>query len=91
MARPTGIPTTTIPVRFTPELMEKVKQAAKLLNWKDVDVVRLATEIGLVRLKRINYDLATVIDRAADAPSQPFETLKVATDEGEYKEGKKAK
>jgi hypothetical protein len=66
MARPTGKPTKTIPVRFSPELREKIRLAAKIMNWKEVDVVRLATSIGLVRLKRLDYDLAEVLDSAAE-------------------------
>ena len=70
MARTTGIPTKTIPVRLSPDLMEQVKAAARELNWKEVEIIRLCTQIGLVRLRRINYDLASVIDSAASVASE---------------------
>lgn len=61
-------PNTPVVVRFSNETMEEVKQAAALLGWADVDVIRLATQIGLVRLKRVNYKVAELVDLAANAP-----------------------
>jgi hypothetical protein len=75
----------TIPVRFPLPLLAKIKEAAKLMHRSEAEIIRLCTEIGLVRLKRINYDLASVIDTAADVSSPTeVEQLRAAEKPGIY-------
>lgn len=69
----------TVGVRFPEPLLEQIKMASAMMpGYSEADIIRLATEIGLVRLRRINYKLAETIDDAA-SPAQPREeTLRVA-------------
>ena len=71
----------TYPVRLPLPLLAKIKEAAKLMHRSEADIIRLCTEIGLVRLKRINYDIASVIEDAAtqrDTPPQNVTQLRAA-------------
>jgi hypothetical protein len=80
----------TIPVRFPLPLLAKIKEAAKLMHRSEQEIIRLCTEIGLVRLKKINYDLGAVIDAAAEVRSES-EQLRAAEEPGDYQAGRKKK
>lgn len=62
MARPTGVQTNSVQVRFTPREWAAICQAAEVSGWSKQDVIRRATEIGLVRLKRVDYQLGDIIE-----------------------------
>ena len=66
MAKPTGVKTMPVQVRMDEELRGEIREAAAKLHWQDQDVIRMAVKIGLAKLKRINYDLASAALDAAD-------------------------
>jgi hypothetical protein len=89
MARPTGNPTKPIPVRFTKQLLAQIKEAAELMpGYSAVDIIRLCTEIGLVRLRRINYRVAEVLDAGTGRYGME-DSLRVAEDEPKSARGGK--
>lgn len=64
-SRPSGKP---VPVRFPEEVVERVRQVSESLGMSFADTIRLATRIGLEQLKRVNYDLATLVVDANNHP-----------------------
>lgn len=70
MARPTGVKTKSIPVRFAPEDLENIKLAASMMKRSEQEIIRLCVDIGLVRLRRIKYKVAELIDDAAASVEQ---------------------
>ena len=92
MARPKKlVEDKTYPVRFPLPLLAKIKEAARLMHRSEAEIIRLCTEIGLVRLRRINYDLATIIDLAACTDDHPLEQLRAAEEPGKYQARRPAK
>ena len=65
-----------IPLRIPPELMVRIRFAAQALGLPISEVIRLATSIGLERLRRIDYDLARAVNDAAEPGRVP--SLRVA-------------
>lgn len=62
---PSGTP---YPVRISDAQMARLTEAARLLNMPIQEVVRLAADIGLTTLEKIDYDLARTIVDAVDKP-----------------------
>jgi DNA-binding MurR/RpiR family transcriptional regulator len=78
-------------LRFEPALLEKITEAAKRTGLSKADIMRLAMETGLEDLRRLQFDLPTLISQSARlsrtaisyAPADHAnETLRVAEDEG---------
>ena len=91
MARPTGIPSRSIPLRLTPPVLARVRAAAQRLGLSDQDVIRMAMGVGLEALRRVDYDLAALIcDASGIVRVEPEETLKAAETPPPYG-GKKKK
>lgn len=57
--------TRSFPIRIPERLMAKITQAAELLDIKQQEVMRLAMEIGLEDLARIQHHPASAIVEAA--------------------------
>lgn len=57
--------TRSFPIRIPERLMTKITQAAELLDMKQQEVMRLAMEIGLEDLARIQHQTASIISEAA--------------------------
>jgi len=55
-----------MPFRCDDELREKIDTAAEMTGLSKADIMRLAMQIGLIDLKRINYELAQVVSDKAD-------------------------
>lgn len=55
----------SIPIRIPERLMTKITRAAELLDMKQQEVMRLAMEIGLEDLARIQHHPASAIAEAA--------------------------
>ena len=53
------------PIRMSPELMEKVTEAANLTGMAQADIMRLAIQMGLEDLRRINYNIGKCVSDAA--------------------------
>ena len=62
------------PIRIDPELEAKIEEAARLTGFSKADVMRLAMRIGLEDLRRINYDLPSVVLDAAKPASSAEKT-----------------
>jgi DNA-binding MurR/RpiR family transcriptional regulator len=78
-------------LRFEPALLEKITEAAQRTGLSKADVMRLAMETGLEDLRRLQFDLPTLISQSARltrtslsyaASDDPSDTLRVAEDEG---------
>jgi hypothetical protein len=78
-------------LRFEPALLEKITEASQKTGLSKADVMRLAMETGLQDLRRLQFDLPTLISQSArlsrtsisyPATVNPSETLYVAEDEG---------
>lgn len=69
------------PIRLDPELLEKVKEAAKKTGLAQADVMRLCLAIGIEDLRRVNFDLVKLVADAAQV-ERSHAILKVAEDEG---------
>lgn len=54
-------------LKLTPELEALISTAADRLDRPKQEVIRLALEVGMERIKRINYDIAGAIEDAAEA------------------------
>jgi DNA-binding MurR/RpiR family transcriptional regulator len=77
-------------LRFEPALLEKITEAAQKTGLSKADVMRLAMETGLEDLRRLQFDLPTLISQSArlaktaisyPADDQPSQTLRAAEDE----------
>ena len=74
-------------IKFSPELQEKIAEAAKITGLPKQEIIRLCTAIGIEDLRRIDYDIAgAIVDKAKPVPSQ-VSYLKVAEDETPYRVG----
>jgi hypothetical protein len=52
-------------IKFSPELQEKIAEAAKITGLPKQELIRLCTAIGIEDLRRINYDIAgAIVDKA---------------------------
>jgi hypothetical protein len=69
---------TVYPLNLDPALDEKISIAAEAMGKSKAETMRIALEIGLARLRLINYDLYSA---AAQDPA-PSSTLKVAEEQG---------
>jgi DNA-binding MurR/RpiR family transcriptional regulator len=78
-------------LRFEPALLEKITEAAQRTGLSKADVMRIAMETGLEDLRRLQFDLPTLISQSARltrtslsyaASDDPSDTLRVAEDEG---------
>lgn len=56
---------------MTPSLIAQIKEAAALMEKSDQEIIRLATEIGLEHLRRIDYSLAKAVVDAAEGKENP--------------------
>lgn len=92
MGKPTGKKTQPVPVRMDEELRTEIRAAAEALHWQDQDVIRLAVKIGLEKLRRVKFDLASaVLDASQKEPGRAREDLALAAeDEAEYRAQKRA-
>lgn len=63
----------SVPLRLPAQLQDKIATASGRLNMSKQEVMRLALEIGLEDLKRIDYDLAAAIADAARAEATTAE------------------
>lgn len=52
-------------LRFEPALLEKITEAANKTGLSKADVMRLAMETGLEDLRRIHFDLPSLISSTA--------------------------
>lgn len=52
-------------LRFEPVLLEKITEAAEKTGLSKADIMRLAMEIGLEDLRRIDFDLPALISSSA--------------------------
>jgi DNA-binding MurR/RpiR family transcriptional regulator len=52
-------------LRFEPALLEKITEAAKRTGLSKADIMRLAMETGLEDLRRLQFDLPTLISQSA--------------------------
>lgn len=52
-------------IKLTPEIEELIAQAADRMDRPKQEVIRLALEVGMERMRRINYDIAGAIEDAA--------------------------
>lgn len=52
-------------LRFEPALLEKITEAANKTGLSKADVMRLAMETGLEDLRRIDFDLPSLISSTA--------------------------
>jgi len=65
-------PDAIVPVRFPLPLLEMVKVAkAALPSMSEQDIIRLATEIGLHRLKRLDYKIAEMLENPIPSALDP--------------------
>jgi len=55
---------------MTQELLDKVAEAARLTGIAQADIMRLAIQMGLEDLRRINYDIARCVSDTAHAISK---------------------
>lgn len=78
-------------LRFEPALLEKITEAAQRTGLSKADVMRIAMETGLEDLRRLQFDLPTLISQSARltrtslsnaAIDDPSDTLRGAEDEG---------
>ncbi len=78
-------------LRFEPSLLEKITEAAQRTGLSKADVMRLAMETGLEDLRRLQFDLPTLISQSAclartslsyTTSDDSSDTLRVAEDEG---------
>ncbi|MFT4177508.1 MAG: hypothetical protein QM627_12760 [Luteolibacter sp.] len=53
-------------VRIPSELLLEIKKVAEVMSKSDAEVIRLATEIGLEHLRRIDYEIAKAVVDAAE-------------------------
>jgi adenylyl- and sulfurtransferase ThiI len=78
-------------IKFSPELQEKIAEAARITGLPKQEIIRLCTAIGIEDLRRINYDIAgAIVDKAKPIKQDPVSYLKVAEDETPYRVGNKA-
>lgn len=63
------LPRTSKPMalRIPPDLMQQIKEVGKIMGKADQEVIRLATEIGLEHLRRVNYNIASPILDASES------------------------
>jgi hypothetical protein len=70
MGRPPGkkLPNSNNPfaIRVPQPLLNRIRAAAERLGIPDAEVIRLATGIGLERLRRIDYDIDSAVNDAAE-------------------------
>jgi DNA-binding MurR/RpiR family transcriptional regulator len=52
-------------LRFEPALLEKITEAAEKTGLSKADIMRLSMEIGLEDLRRLHFDLPTLISSTA--------------------------
>jgi len=82
MARPKGTPTKSIPVRMDDELRAEIRNAAEMMSWQDQDVIRLAVKIGLEKLRRVKFDLASaVLDASQEERTRRSDDLALAAED----------
>lgn len=65
MAKPTGKPSHSVPLRLDAEQKRKIKQAAALIGISAQDVMRLAMGVGIEALRRVDWNLKKVVADAA--------------------------
>jgi hypothetical protein len=58
-------------LRISPAQMAKIKEAAAIMGVADQEVIRLATEIGLEHLRRIDYSVARAVVDAVEGKENP--------------------
>lgn len=52
-------------LRFEPALLEKITEAAAKTGLSKADIMRLSMEVGLEDLRRLGFDLSTLISSTA--------------------------
>lgn len=52
-------------LRFEPALLEKITEAANKTGLSKADIMRLSMEIGLEDLRRLDFDLPSLISASA--------------------------
>jgi hypothetical protein len=57
---------TPVSIRLDDRLMEKIKEATERTGLSQQDIMRLTLAIGIEDLKRLNWDLAGTLSRAAN-------------------------
>ena len=86
MARPKSGREKPLSIRFNPPLLARIKFAATALGLPEAEVIRMCVGIGLVKLKRLNFDMAAleaaILDAAerAERTGSPFTALRAAED-----------
>lgn len=65
-------------LRIPPYLLSQVKETAELMQKSDQEIIRLATEIGLEHLRRIDYNLAKAVVDAAEGKPEECKNHKIA-------------
>ncbi|HEY3898971.1 MAG TPA: hypothetical protein VGM54_10180 [Chthoniobacter sp.] len=65
MAKPTGKPSRSIPLRLNAQQKERVQHAAALLGLSKQDIMRLAMGIGIEALRRVDWNIERVVADAA--------------------------
>lgn len=58
-------------IRIPKDLMIDVKRVAEIMNKSDAEVIRIATEIGLEHLRRIDYSIAKAVVDATEGKEKP--------------------
>ncbi len=56
-------------LRFEPALLKKITEAAKKTSLSKADIMRLAREVGLEDLRRVDFDLPALISHSASLTS----------------------
>ena len=77
--------TRTIPLRLSPETVDRIAEAARLTGLAQSDLMRLAMAIGIEDLKKVNFDLAKLVSDAANpSESGQLRALRAAEEVREY-------
>lgn len=67
MAKEPTIPST---VKFPPETLRKLKEAAELTGLPMQEIIRMCAGIGLIHLKKINFDIHGTIYKATSESAE---------------------
>ena len=65
MAKPTGRPSNSIPLRLTAPQSLRIQQAAARLGIKKQELIRMAMGIGIEALKRVDWNFEKLVADAA--------------------------
>lgn len=60
----------SIPIRIDAALLRKIEEAARLTGLPKQEIIRLCTAIGIEDLRKLNWDIAGTISKAAESQVQ---------------------